>query len=127
MSNEPSIFSRYISEPENEPSKPETTIPRGPLLRPIVPPTNSKSSPAEQLLDFIVNRWHKPVIRVREICRFGPGSIRDRKSAMALAETLVANGWLSSVKGRQHNEKMWMIVRGPNQINEPRRANSPSG
>jgi hypothetical protein len=109
-----SVFSKYIAEGASEKEQPPVTVPRGPLLQPIVPPTDSNSSPAERLLDFIVNRWRKPVIRVREICRFGPGSIRDRKSAMALAEILAANGWLSSVKGRQHNEKMWTIVRGPN-------------
>jgi hypothetical protein len=108
----PSVFSRYV---EHSPKKesPPVTIPRGPLLQPIVPPSDYKSPPIERLLDFIVNRWPKPVIRVREICQYGPGCLRDRKSAIALAEVLAANGWLAPLPPtRQHNEKLYRIVRG---------------
>ena len=106
-----SFFARYIDEPEKE--RQVEIIPRGPLLQPIVPPATPQSSPTEKLLDFIVNRWPRPVIRVREICQFGPGSIRDRKSAIATAETLVVHGWLAPLPPtRQHNEKLWRIVRG---------------
>jgi hypothetical protein len=111
MSDEPSIFSKYISEPEKEKERSEPAIPRGPLLQPVVPSTDYNSPPAAQLLDFIINRWPKPSVRVRDICRFGPGSTRDRKSAIALAEALAANGWLVPTKGRQHNEKIWTIIR----------------
>src|SRR5882762_9285626 len=90
--NKPSFFARYIDGPKEQPP---VTVPRGPLLQPIVPPADSNSPPIERLLDFIVNRWPKPAIRVREICQFGPGSIRDRKSAIALTEILAQNGWLA--------------------------------
>jgi hypothetical protein len=107
-----SVFARYVEEPEKE--QPPVTIPRGPLLQPIVPPSDNNSPPVEKLLDFIVNRWRKPVIRAREIRRFGPGSIRNRKSAMALAEILAQNGWLAPLPPtRQHNERIWRVVRGP--------------
>ena len=108
-----SVFARFVAESEKE--QPPVTIPRGPLLRPIVPPSDSNSPPIERLLDFIVNRWRKPVIRVREICQFGPGPIRDRKSALALAETLVAHGWLSPNTTRRHDTREWRIVRGGQQ------------
>ena len=88
------------------------TIPRGPLLQPIVPPTDYRSPPIERLLDFLVNRWRGPVIRIREICQFGPNPIRDRKSAIALTETLAANGWLAPLEARRHDTRMWRIVRG---------------
>ena len=110
---ERSFFARYIDEPEKQ--RQVETIPRGPLLRPIVPPADSNSPPIERLLDFIVNRWPRPVIRVREICQFGPGSIRDRKSALALAEVLAANGWLAPIKTRRHDTRAWQIVRGGQQ------------
>src|SRR5262245_59785355 len=109
------IFDRLSQQPIKE--RPvESEIPRGALLPPVVPPTDYiTSSPTEQLLDFIVNRWPKPSIRIREILQFGPPSARNRKSAIALAETLAANGWLAPLPPtRQHNEKLWRIVRGPN-------------
>jgi hypothetical protein len=31
-----------------------------------------------------------------------------------MAEQLVAAGWLSALKGRQHNEHLWRVIRGPN-------------
>jgi hypothetical protein len=108
-----SVFAKYVEESEKE--QPPITIPRGPLLRPIVPSTDSKSPPIERLLDFLVNRWRKPAIRIREICQFGPGSIRDRKSAMALAEILVAHGWLAPNKTRRHDTREWQIIRGGQQ------------
>ena len=96
-----------------EKEQPPITIPKGPLLRPEVPPTDNNSPPIERLLDFLVNRWRRPEIRIREICQFGPGSIRDRKSAIALTEILAQNGWLAPLPPtRQHNEKLWRIVRG---------------
>jgi hypothetical protein len=88
-------------------------IPRGPLLQPIVPPTDSKSPLIEQTLDWIINRWPQPAIRVRDILRFGPAAARNRKNAVALAENLAAHGWLQPLATRQHNMKMWQIVRGP--------------
>src|SRR4029077_17477157 len=98
---ERSFFARYIDEPEKQ--RQVETIPRGPLLRPVVPPATPQSSPTEKLLDFIVNRWPRPEIRVGEIAQFGPGSTRDRKSAIALAEALVAHGWLAPIKMPRHD------------------------
>jgi hypothetical protein len=107
-----SVFSRLIAEPEKRQQAPTETIPRGPLLQPIVPPADKDSPPTEKLLDFLINRWSKPAIRVRDILRFGPGSLRNRKSAITLAEALEVHGWLRPLATRQHNMKMWQIVRG---------------
>jgi hypothetical protein len=111
--SEKSFFARYIDSPTEKERPIEPEIPRGPLLRPIVPPTDHKSLPIEKLLDFVINRWPRPAIRVRDILRFGPPAARNRKNAIALAETLAANGWLSELPTRRHDAKMWAIIREP--------------
>jgi hypothetical protein len=67
---------------------------------------------AQALLGF-VQHWEKSTISARDIYTFGPSEIRDRDSAIALAEILIAHGHLVSVNSRQHNMKKWQIVRGP--------------
>src|SRR5262249_18241177 len=117
------IFERLNKrQPGDSPPKPERTIPRGPLLQPIVPPTNYKSPLADKCLDWLVNRWPCPTVRMRDFMRSGPPAARNRKSAIAMAEILVEHGWLVPLPTRQHNEKMWAIVRGPN---EPQRTGGP--
>jgi hypothetical protein len=100
-----------------EPEQPPVMIPRGPLLQPIVPPTDHRSPLIEKCLDWLVNRWSKPSVRIRDFLRFGPPAARNRKSAIAMAELLAANGWLRRVETRQHNMKLWQVVRGPKQPN----------
>jgi hypothetical protein len=106
--NGKSVFSRYIEPEKEQPSEPEI-VRRGP--QPIIPLAHSRSLPSEKLLDWIVNRWPKPTVSARDICRLGPNSIRNRKSAIDLAKTLEKNGWLTPIKTRQHNMKKWQIVR----------------
>ena len=107
-----SVFARYIVDNPLDKEQPSVSIPRGPLLRPIVPPADYKSSPVERCLDWLINRWRKPAVRARDIMRFGPNPIRNRKSAIATAEILVENGWLVPTETRQYNMKLWNIVRG---------------
>ena len=83
-----SVFAKYVEEPEKE--QQPVTIPRGPLLQPIVPPTDSNSPPIEQLLDFLINHWSEPTINARTIHWRGPSCARNRKSVIELAEALVA-------------------------------------
>src|SRR5262245_36109015 len=94
--------------------EPPVTIPRGPLLQPIVPPSDHKSPPLEKTLDWLVNRWPKPTIRAREIHQFGPPAARNHKSAIAMAESLAESGWLRRIPTRRHNMREWEIIRGPN-------------
>jgi hypothetical protein len=89
------------------------TIPRGPLLRPIVPPTDYNSPPIEKLLDWLVNRWPKPTVNTKNILQFGPNPLRNRKSARATAEILAQNGWLTPLKTRRYMDREWRIERGP--------------
>jgi hypothetical protein len=91
------------------------TIPRGPLLQPIVPPTNYKSSPTERLLDCLVNRWPRPTICARDIYVYGPRCTRNLKSALDLTRILTENGWLTPVKSHRYDRHKWQIIRGPSQ------------
>jgi hypothetical protein len=77
------------------------------------PPAIEKAqdrSPAQKLLDWL-QRWDKPVVRVRDVRIYGPGSLRNQKSVTDAAEVLVKNGWLASVQTR-HGHK-WRVVRKP--------------
>src|SRR5262245_907927 len=111
------FFDRIAGAPrQNEsPEPPPVAIPRGPLLGPIVPPSDHKSPPLEKTLDWLVNRWPKPSVRTRDFLRFGPNSIRNQKTAVAVAKSLEANGWLRPLPTHQHNMKLWQVVRGPSQ------------
>jgi hypothetical protein len=108
-----SVFSEYI-DLEKEPQEPEKIL-RGPLLQPIVPPAGPQSSPTEKLLDWLVNHWPGPTISARDIYRFGPHFIlNDPKGAIAMAQTLAENGWLTPIKSWRRDRKEWRIARGPN-------------
>ena len=111
MNDGPSVFAKLIEEPEKERFKEPDVVRRGP--QPIIPPAHFKSSPSEKLLDWVINRWPGATVTTRNICQFGPGSIRNKKSAIAQAEILAQYGWLTPVAVRQHNMKKWQIVRGP--------------
>jgi hypothetical protein len=109
-----SIFTKFIEgRPEKKPSEPE--IPKGPMLRPIVPPSDYRAPPIEKLLDWLINRWPKPTVTSKNILQFGPTPLRNRKSARATAEKLAAAGWLTPLKTRRYNEREWRIERGPSE------------
>jgi hypothetical protein len=109
--NGASVFAQYIDGPKERAADPET-IPRGPLLKPIVPPSEPRSPPTEKMLDWLVNRWPGTTVSTRNIMQFGPNCIRDRKSAIATARKLVEHGWLHPIPTRQHRGRAWQIVRG---------------
>jgi hypothetical protein len=88
----PSFFARYIDDPP--PIKKE-----------------QEPSPAQKLLDFL-QRWNKSTIATRDIRIYGPGSIRDRKTAVDAAEVLVRTGWLVPLKPYRYGRK-WQIIERP--------------
>jgi hypothetical protein len=107
-----SVFSQLIQEPEKE--KPQAPpIPSGPMLRPVVPPTNKNSPPIEKLLDWLVNRWPGDTVYSRDILQYGPDPLRNQKAARASAEILVERGWLTPLKTRRYIDREWRIERGP--------------
>ena len=89
--NGPSVFAKFIDKERQAP----------------VEKAGSRSQ-AQKLLDWL-QRWDKPVVRVRDIRIYGPGSLR--KNVTAPAEILVRNGWLTPVQTRQGHK--WQIVRRP--------------
>jgi hypothetical protein len=109
--NEPSFFARYIDSPEKE-QQPEK-IPRGPMLRPVVPSTDYKSPPIERMIEWLVQRWPKETVNTKNILQFGSRPLRNRKHARATAEILVAHGWLTPLKTRRYMDRKWRIERGP--------------
>ena len=92
----PSFFARYIDEPEKP--RPETPPPV-PLA-------------AGMLLSWLQNKWTRPIIRTREICQYGPRPIRDRESAIKMAEILVGHGFLVPMKPHRCDTKRWRIAIG---------------
>jgi hypothetical protein len=103
-----SVFSEYI-DLEKEPREPEKIL-RGPLLQPIVPPADQKAAPIERLLSCIINDFDGTTISVRDICWRGPRPTRDRANALAMAEALVAAGWLAPIKSHRHDRREWRIA-----------------
>ena len=91
------------------------TIPRGPLLQPIIPPAAPQSSPTEKMLDWLVNRWPSPTVCARDIYVYGPRCTRNLKSALNVTKILTENGWLTPVKSHRYDRHEWQIIRGPNQ------------
>jgi hypothetical protein len=108
----PSIFSRHIGgAPKKERAEP--TVPKGPLIPPIVPPSDYRAPPIEKLLDWLVNRWPKDTVTTKNILQFGPNPLRNRKHARPTAEILAKNGWLTPLKTRCYRDREWRIERGP--------------
>jgi hypothetical protein len=69
--------------------------------------------PANELLQWLVYRWARPTVTVRNICQFGPRAIRDRESALNLAEALVRLGKLIPVQTHRADKREWCIIREP--------------
>jgi len=78
------------------------------------PPTKKaqETSPAQKLLDWL-QRWNRSTISIRDVHNFGPNSIRDRKSMLDAAETLVKYGWLTPTKPHRYDMHKWQVVRKP--------------
>ena len=77
----------------------------------IKPDANARD--LQRLHDWLQNDWNKPTIRARDICRFGPNAIRDRKRVVDLAKILVSQGRLTPIPTRRRDMKAWQIVRRP--------------
>ena len=106
----PSVFAKYITEPEKERLEPDI-VQKGP--QPIIPPVHRRSAPAERLLEWAINHWGKPTLTLRDISAYGPNSVRDPKDALHLTEVLTQFGWLVPVKTWRRDQKKWLIVREP--------------
>jgi hypothetical protein len=68
---------------------------------------------AQKLLEWLQDYWKKPVVTARDMYRHGPNAIRNRKTAIDLANILVDHGWLTPVETRRRDMLKWGIVRRP--------------
>jgi hypothetical protein len=77
------------------------------------PEVKQSHSDAQKMLDWLM-RWPKPTVSSCQIYQFAPRPIRlDRENAIRVAETLVRYGWLTALKTRQRNYRIWEITRKP--------------
>jgi len=80
--------------------------------RPASPkPEPAKKEPAQRLLDWLMQHWPKDTISRRDISNHGPGSIRNKQSAIDAAETLERHGWLVPAPTHRYDRRVWQIVR----------------
>jgi hypothetical protein len=77
------------------------------------PPPKQKPLPAQQLLDWLIQRWNKETVWMKDIRQFGPSALRDPKTAIAAAEALVRDGWLVPEPTRRYDAHKWRFVRRP--------------
>ena len=64
----------------------------------------------ELLLDWLVNRWGRTTITVRQIRNYGPGPLRDKEVASRLAYALADQGWLIPIRGQRIDSRVWRIA-----------------
>jgi hypothetical protein len=60
---------------------------------------NSDLAAAEKLRKWLLRPWDADHIGLRQIVRFGPGTIRDTATARRLARILQDHGWLKPLEG----------------------------
>jgi hypothetical protein len=92
----PSVFARYIEK---------TPTPAEPTPSAIPPP-------ALKLLNWLQRGWGKPVITAEHLYQYGPGIIRDKKSALEAADALEKRGWLIPLKTKRYDARKWRIMQG---------------
>jgi len=73
-------------------------------------PWHKAAPQIELLLDWLVNRWGKDTVTLKEIRVYGPGVIRDGKIATSLAQELADRGWLIPVPVHRRNRREWRIA-----------------
>jgi hypothetical protein len=101
-----SVFAKYIASPER--CEPETA-----------PPANFRSLPVGRFLHWLTH-WNEPTISARQIYTYGPRCIRDWKEAVGVAEVLAQRGWLVPLPAHRIDRKVWLVVRGAEQMGAPR-------
>ena len=77
------------------------------------PPPQQKHLPAQQLLNWLIQRWDREILWARDIRQFGPSALRNPKTAIDAAETLVKDGWLVPEPTRRYDAHKWRFVRRP--------------
>src|SRR6516164_8068374 len=96
------LFERLAQE------QPAPSPPPSPL-----PPAAQKPSPAQKLLNWLIQRWGKEIVWMKDIRQFGPSALRDPKTAIEAAGVLVKDGWLVPEPTRRYDAHKWRFVRRP--------------
>jgi hypothetical protein len=101
--------------------KPAATAPASKVVNPFAGHEGKKqfrlvrkerTPPAQRLLNWLRD-WPHPVVRLRDFCKYGPPSFRNRKTAINMAEVLVGHGWLVPIESCRRDTKWWRVIRGP--------------
>ena len=90
-------------------------------LATMVPPSAEKPQdplPAQKLLDWLIQRWDKDIVWMKDIRQFGPSALRDPKTAIDAAEALTREGWLIPEPTHRSDAHKWRFVRRP--VAQPR-------
>ena len=77
------------------------------------PLPKEKPLPAQKLLNWLIQRWNKETVWMRDIRQFGPSALRNPKTAIDAAAVLVRDGWLISEPTRRYDAHKWRFVRRP--------------
>lgn len=72
---------------------------------------------AQEVLDWLLNKWGKPEVSLPDIYQKGPNAIRDKLSASKVVKILEDHGWLEPIDGGvvlggKKRRDVWKIVRG---------------
>ena len=82
------------------------------------PLPDPKLQSAQILLDWLIQRWDKDIVWMKDIRQFGPSALRDPKTAIDAAETLIREGWLIPESTHRSDAHKWRFVRRP--VAQPR-------
>src|SRR5262245_28151926 len=83
------------------------------------PPTTEEAQkplkplPAQQLLNWLIQRWDKDIVWMKDIRQFGPYALRNPKTAIDAAGALIKDGWLIPEPTRRYDAHKWRFVRKP--------------
>jgi hypothetical protein len=73
------------------------------------PEPEQKPVSAAGLLRWLQRGWTKPTVSLRDICVFGPRSIRNKSSATRHVEALAQLGWLVEIKAHRYDRRLWRL------------------
>jgi len=77
------------------------------------PLSDPKLQPAQRMLDWLIQRWDKEIVWMKDIRQFGPSALRNPKTAIDAAGALVKDGWLVPEPTRRYDAHKWRFVRKP--------------
>src|SRR5262245_16881535 len=77
------------------------------------PLPDPKLQSAQILLNWLIQRWDKDIVWMRDIRQFGPSAVRNPETALDAAGILIKDGWLIPEPTRRYDAHKWRFVRRP--------------